>query len=528
MPILRRLLEHCDLQDRIAVAQTCVALRLASRALPQLYSTIKLLDSCALSKASDLFQWSYPRLVDVALTLDKDDPLDSFDAFTVSMFPRLASFSLTVSANRGAGIHAKHLVHEAWARISRALSSPAPHLHSLCLTFDASAYGVDKFYLRSDLLDGEPGALRTCMLWGIHPPPIPESCIALSMLETFDFIDISRTLTFHDAAAAFAHSPAIVTLGLKARELVGDVDANVVSIARLSQLKRVAILSRARPLEDISRNVVRWFPHLEELVVHILSGAPIHDQPEWPGPLRVYAPGYRSVTIDFGTAKVDHFTAKVRTRLDSRCDPILSSERLTSLVVHEHEVSRCGPLPSAPNLTDLCIVLASCADVRLHMRLAGVFEDTELVFDYPTLRTLRFAYLDIPPARACDFLSENRSRLGWHCTCKSGRTVALSDITDLIRSRLRLQPPERRLDTLILSAIRDIVDVDLGQALRTLDTVVERVVFETSLPRHLLRQTSPFRSWSGGVRLTDAFSPDSEPPSAWEYEGWDIYSRPWR
>ncbi|KZV99494.1 hypothetical protein EXIGLDRAFT_724971, partial [Exidia glandulosa HHB12029] len=229
LPILGRLLEHCDLQDRIAVAQTCIALRLASRALPQLWRTIKVIDDCALSKAPDFFEWSYPRLVnvDVALTLHMDDPapLASFDAFTISIFSRLESFSFAVSVYRGSGLHGEHLVQDAWDRINRAISSPAPHLHSLSLNFDGSHHGGNIYYLRSDFLGGMPGVLRTCALWGVRPSSIPGSCNALSMLETFDLIETSRILTFHDVASVLAHSPAITTLGLRARGFVADVDA---------------------------------------------------------------------------------------------------------------------------------------------------------------------------------------------------------------------------------------------------------------------------------------------------------------
>ncbi|KZV95719.1 hypothetical protein EXIGLDRAFT_462413 [Exidia glandulosa HHB12029] len=295
---------------------------------------------------------------------------------------------------------------------------------------------------------------------------------------------------------------------------------------QLPRLRRLAICdsSEDMQIEDVRRMCMRWFPSVVELMISLSSGWPLHDQSEWPGPLRVYVPGYMTAAIDFGTADVDEFSVKVWRRFDQGCVPILSSERLVRLFVHEHEVSRYGPLPSAPNLVDLCIVLASCAETRrTRMRLAGLFADTQLVFEYPALRTLRFAHLDVPPMDPCGSRSS-------YCTCKSGSTIALSDISDFIRSRLPLQPPGRRLDTLILSCIRDIVDVDLAQALRTLHTLVEGVTFEPSLPQYLLRPVYPFLSSSDGVRLTNIFDSDtvSRSLSDIDYEDWEIYGRPRR
>ncbi|KZV99497.1 hypothetical protein EXIGLDRAFT_762584 [Exidia glandulosa HHB12029] len=88
--LLRRLLEHCDLLDRIALAQTCVTLRQAAQSIPALWCKFRIHDYSALHKASYLFHWSYPRLVDVALSLSMDGPLGALEK---PCFPDLRPFN---------------------------------------------------------------------------------------------------------------------------------------------------------------------------------------------------------------------------------------------------------------------------------------------------------------------------------------------------------------------------------------------------------------------------------------------------
>ncbi|KZV99490.1 hypothetical protein EXIGLDRAFT_831432 [Exidia glandulosa HHB12029] len=505
--IVCRLLEHCDLLDRVAVARTCQTLRLASLSLPHIWSRLDHNEDYVLHNKSRLLQWSYPRLVDVQLSFDTPFPYDAFDAFAAAIFPRLSSFVLRIAVTSNLSTIPDRGQHSVWDRVSIALSRPAPHMHTLSLTFHADP-SIGHFHLRSDLLNGEPGVLRTCMLHGLRPPPLLRPCNALSGLHTLDFTHELSSFTASELAAVLSLSPALETFGLTATSFLHDADSDILPSALHSQLRRLAVDFPTLMAFDSARALARRFPTLQELAIVGSAGynRPFEDQLDWPGPMRAFVLRDDAL-FEFGDANLQSFCAKVRTNFDVGWGPIMSSHRLMSLVLHEHEVSRCGPLPCAPNLTDLSIFLASWTETADRWD-CGVLANTELVFDYPALCSLRFAQL--PKIKSLSVLLTASGDWEYRYIRDADYTIALTDIVDFVRDRVRLQPPGRRLDTLILSGIRDIVDFDLAQSLHMIKSIATDIDFEHSLPPHLLRYLS---SRDADQNSTSIFSSAQRPDS---------------
>ncbi|KZV99491.1 hypothetical protein EXIGLDRAFT_831433 [Exidia glandulosa HHB12029] len=529
--ILSRLLEHCNLLDRIAIAQTCVDLRLVSQSLPHLWSKIRVITPLALCNASRFLQWSYPRLVDIRLELDAGCTFEAFAAFVMATFHLVESLTLTVIKNGAYDYDMGRVLGQrrnVWADISRALSWPAPHMHSLDLTVLADDVTV-KPCLPRDLLNGDPGVLRTCRLHGLRPPPFPEPCNALSMLRTLDFRCDDHDITANELAHLISYSAAIETFGLRTSSFITDgAVSDVVTPARLPRLRRIAIELYTSAYLEKANVVVRRFRGLEEVIVvaTILPTSPLHDQLHWPGPLRAYLPAYSLPTIKFGHdthGDGSGLRVKLRTSFDGGWSsaPILASPRLISLVVHEHLVSSSGSLPSAPNLVELCIVFANRTEItKRRKRVYGVLETTDLVFDYPALATLRFAYIPLKYSHHPVYGAVSPIlTLDPDSSC----SVALTDLVDFIRDRVRVQPPGRRLDLLTLSGIRHLVDIDLPQSLQILDSLVARIDFEQALPADVVRTLYPIEP----VHHSSLFGSTSQLQSDSDNDFWSLYAPRW-
>ncbi|KZV99498.1 hypothetical protein EXIGLDRAFT_762585 [Exidia glandulosa HHB12029] len=372
------------------------------------------------------------------------------------------------------------------------MSRPAPHMQSLSLEFFPD-WETGTLALRSNFLECDPGVLRTVALRGAHPPPLPEPCTALSMLRTLDLTiyptEGHETFTAQELSAILAHSPIIETFGIQATSYLEDTGSEVIFTEVCPQLKRLAIDFYNASRLDSARGLACRFIGLKELAFSLSPdvSAPLHDLSNWAGPLQAYVPDHSDSILDFGTQKGTDLRVKVHTPLEDW--EFLSSDRLVSLVIHEHIFAGQSP-PPAPNLTDICIVLATRATIGENTHLCGVLQDSALVFDYPALRKLQFAH--IPPV--CSYTLEvTRSTTPTHLGTYDSNyrwTIALTDMIYFIRHRLLLQPPGRRLDALVLTGMRYIVDVDLAQSLLTLNTLVAHIEFEQSLPPHVLQNLS--------------------------------------
>ncbi|KZV94353.1 hypothetical protein EXIGLDRAFT_835049 [Exidia glandulosa HHB12029] len=491
--VLRRMLEHCDLAERVSISQICSALRAFSCSMTHLWCEIRL-------RCSDMLHAFYvirrasPAPIFVTLTMDArtSGVVDKFADFTAAVFPMMESFNLTVLllsrhwplvGPDNALQHAQSM--SAWCQVRQALTLPAPRMRTLLLAI-RSRSGHNPFYLDDQLLGGAECALRFCSLNGIRLPSTG-LCNALSSLVTFNYKGGGTKLRMHDVADILRISPCLNTLELHRLDHIPD-DEPVTPVAHPALKKAAIYLAPSTP--SAFRTIARVFNQVDQLV--FTSGSidgTIDDDLEWSGPLRIYLPLARiHAAVQYGVPP----RVIVHTYFE-RWPPIFASSRLVSLVVHEMELSRYGFPPSAPNVTDLCILIASACDTRGDPTRCSIFVEIDIVFDYPSLAVLSFAYAK--PRQSCSANSAIPTR---SCSCHNTCTIALSDISDLITRGARWSPPGRLLDRVALVGFLHVVDVDLARSLELLSRVTAQLEFASSLAPDALTGAKLRRKWRTG------------------------------
>ncbi|KZV94345.1 hypothetical protein EXIGLDRAFT_767200 [Exidia glandulosa HHB12029] len=489
--VLRRLLEHSDLAERVSISQTCSALRGLSLSMVHLWREIRLRSNNML-RAFYVMRRAAPAPIFVTLSVDArtSGVVDKFEDFAAAVFPMMEYFDLTVLLLKrywpvddadDALQHAQSM--SAWCQVRQALTLPSPRMRTLLLTI-RSRHGHDPFYLDDQLLGGAECALRFCSLRGIR---LPSSglCNALSSLVTFDYKGGRTKLRMHDVADILRISPCLHTLGLHGLESIAD-DESVAPVTHPA-LKKAAIHLAGSP-QSAARTAARIFSQVDELV--FLSGFindGMEDELEWGGPVRVYFPLGIYAAVQYGVPP----RVTVHTNFE-RWPPVLASSRLVTVVLHEMEVSRYGSPPSAPNVTDLCIMIASPCDTRRTPISNSIFVETDVAFDYPSLKALSFACARLRRGQSCNSDTALPPR---HCTCQDGSTIALSDVSDLITRGVRWSPPGRLLDRVVLAGFSSVVDVDMSRPLDSLRTMTSHLEFAPSLPLDAMSGALMRRKW---------------------------------
>ncbi|KZV94352.1 hypothetical protein EXIGLDRAFT_835048 [Exidia glandulosa HHB12029] len=491
--VLARLLVHCDLGERITLSETSSALRCATRALPHIWREAHL-RAQMIPMAMCLLSRSFPLLARVTLTVTARDNIDKIDVFTDFVFPRLEYFDLSVQAISGRfqfGVldqsEDSMLARTMWHRICRAIALPAQNLRNLYLAMRAPS-GPVPFLLDPDLLGGVPGSLESCTLSGIRARDFT-LCTALSTITRFEYVSYGDDFCISDIRSLYSAAPLLETFGVTGLSLY-DPSAERIRLFHPS-IERIS-LSLARHSPSSLQNIVSSFAGARRLVVAI-DGTPegiLLEHPECQGDIHVVAPLYGPSTVS-AHGVVD---LSVRSYIYS-CDEwtsILASDRLVSLTVHELELSRLGVLPDAPNLQHMFILLASCCDYRATEEV-GIFTECGPLGHFPSLRTLHLSH--VKARYKCISLFDTHLP---DCGGSERIGLTLLDVVDLIVQRLQL-PPNRRLDRLTLSGIRNVVDVDLHRALEQLRDVVFELEFAVSLPHDILQDVLP----RTGVRKFD-------------------------
>lgn len=471
--VLRRVLEHADLQVRVSVSETCSALRTASLAMHHLWSHVSL-PVISLSRAAFILQRSHSQPARLRIRMSvfrcSGEILDNLDQL-ISMFSwRLEYLHLRVTV---LGSRKTLPTRRIWDRIATALSSPAPLLQSLHLGIQGGE--GDSFTLRNDFLGGVPGRLRSCWLNGVALPS-SGSCSALSAVTTFDYIHGSKTMELADLEAIAALMPHLETFGFS-----GAITSDPLFYYHLEclNLRRAALgTSDQDALLGFVQYAVRHDALSPRPTTRATLPAFVQSPSELPATLRARIHTATFATFQFGPCG----QIRVEGKSSPSWLPLAASPSLVSLVVHEQAVESVGALPCAPNLTYLRIVLASRSH-RYHNALSIFIEATPL-FDYPALRVLRISHAAASrPVR---------------------RAIALSDVSDLIRHRLRFAAP--RLERLVLSNIHHIVDVDLAKSLEKLHGVVTELEFDL-WPAHDALQYF--------ARPTSIFDPAAQVDDSW-------------
>lgn len=412
--------------------------------------------------ACHILRMPHSRPIHLCLRIYPSSSVDAFVELISLALPRLEHLDLAVYALDSVSDREAFRcnVENMWRNAMRAMSSPAPMLHTLYISvYSDFTWGADRYPLRDDILGGIPGLLRSCSLQEVSLP-LSGSCDALSLLTTFDYASFSTPV---DTEAVLAVMPNLETLGLAPFILtpLGPKSACHAALKRLAVAPGGGMMG---PDVPTAQALYQHLLHVELFVTCAYDAAP--DDPEIPGPVRVYLPGTYAAVARFG----DHGRLSLRYPTDSyRWPPVLEAARLVSLAVHEYAISALGPPPRMPQLRELTIVLASSCEYEGNFQDSGVFTDAEPFGATPVLRTVALCYLD--PADSCRN-SYFRPLIG-QCACDT-RALALADVVDFVAGRLR---GPRRLARLVLAGVREIVDVDVPRALRRLRDVVDELQF---------------------------------------------------
>lgn len=258
--VLQRILEHCDLVTRIALADTCHALRVDACSISHIWSQI---GNYSL-RTCNLLRRCYPAPIVLCISVGAWELTNTFYDFFSEVFPRLEHLELTVSAlwfchpsKRALLLDVTHK----WGTLINILGSPAPMMHTLLLTLSlVSDLQGSAFHIADDLLNGDPGRLRSCTLVGIHLP-LSGVCTALSLLTTFNYVHPLENLDQTHFDALWRVAPGCETFGLH----VSGTTFGGIQPSTRPPLKRAAIT-----LETSLRSaleIVKYLGPVDELVL---------------------------------------------------------------------------------------------------------------------------------------------------------------------------------------------------------------------------------------------------------------------
>lgn len=421
---------------------------------------------------------SYPQPVHLRLEVDCGNGFDRWCRLISATLPQLEYLELTISAFYHSTAREPLQLHVAamWQYLGRFLASPAPMLHTLYLTVHRDL-DAEPFYLRDDILGGLPGRLRSCSLFDIRLPH-SGSCTALSSVTTFDYSVCGAVIDERVIRRIFTMMPNLETFGLAAA-----IDAPLSpSPSYHSNLKRASIVV---PRSADTSNLRGLFQHFHSVTLDITCvGSPSLDAGlegyvDWQAPTCLFFTASFTVVAQLGA---DGHSA-VRLARNYAWPPLSTSHSLVSLVVHEQVISYIGSPPTAPQISELCVVLASACEHEAPW-FSSIFSDTGPLFDFSSLQVLRLCYLDarlMCNTHVCQYPDLDASR-----------SLALSDVAEFIAGRVRFGSP--RLARLVLEGVRNLVDVDLARAMSGLWDVVEEVDFATRAADDILRVMTPHNS----------------------------------
>lgn len=493
--VLKRILEHCDLMDRLAVAETCNALRITTCALPHIWSCVRasheLFNPGKNRRILYILERSCPDPVDLHLTVDSITSVEDFEDILSALLLRLQSLTLFSDIARNSVYGAIAFPSGdalTWMRLMHALSLPAPALRALFLR-RAFVHWPDQsndiHYLPDNLLS------RFTLLQTLYLDDIrlshSSACAVLFSLTTLMF-ESPTPVDSDNLDAIFTTAPNLETFELGAPSYASRRP----SFYSLQRLKRVLInLKRA----EVSFGVIDYFRHIDDFVVVALADQlepQLQDQPLLPGPVRLYWSGANFALAQYGTRQI--FGTSRGMMFTHEWPPLLASPRLLTLVIHEHVVSHLGPPRHAVHISDLCIILRNCLESRQnYWDSSGAFIEAGPLFECPALKTLHITCIEssehVCPTRDFDGVTYDYPS---QCPCATGCTLALADVICFIRRRLRFD--DSRLERLVLSGIRDIVDIDLAGVLHELQDVVVELELLPTAPHDVLRFTSNW--WS--------------------------------
>ncbi|KZV81041.1 hypothetical protein EXIGLDRAFT_731947 [Exidia glandulosa HHB12029] len=493
-PALRRLLEHLDMVDRLALSCTCWSLRSAALAMPSLWTSVQYdtlreylitrTEGRRMKRRGLMIQPpAFLGRVSTILALTGSHICNRLEVLDLNITGR--SYRLGSAAESQDAMLYCHTTNPRPTEIDvllPVLSSPAPELRKLVLAFGHHQWetrGGRHPVLRADLFaaHNSPYLLNARLARVAFPVG---GCPALSYLTSLDYVPPGGTLLSSDLCVMLSHLPNLNVLGLTFYFFNVSAGADP---CRLPPKVAVHVLQDLTELMHAGNYNSILTTRVAQLVDFFLNNGVMQ--------LAVATPGMHDLA-SFVTATttvrleclVDAWTYV--TREDDRVLHLQRSRALwlllreqpfRSLVVlalpADFIARQPQPVLDAPVLRDLCFVVNYCGDCSSlppdsNWDHNPRWDIWQLPWRCPSLR----AVYVICPA----FILRGRSALPSdhsYCVCSSGCLITLSDMRNFV-SRCLIAGHRSRLDKLALSGIR-FRDAEQIPSLRT---VAEEVVIQ--------------------------------------------------
>ncbi|KZV87052.1 hypothetical protein EXIGLDRAFT_774034 [Exidia glandulosa HHB12029] len=427
-----------------------------------------------------------------------------------------------------------------WVALTDGLRCPAPSLTSFSLRLP-SAFDPDAgLPLDPNIFAAAAGRLRSCWLDQVILPS--GGCPAFSNLTTFDYCPRQELITHVEILDILSWMPCLEMFGLS---LVLDYffRPSAPPGALHDRLSRIALsVISFGPDADVWRLLDFFTVHARSAlkVIMNLRGLgniavnPSHGTdcalPDIKNPDCVFM-GDALLHIRMGDTTL-LYNVSHATSLDRILHGHINGYSLINVVqlwlseVHWPEDDT--PSLHLPNLHTLCVVLISCTYQReefpRHMRqrdMQGffVFHSHQPSLDCPALAEVRISGSSGgAPCLGQPLLAspwdDSEPETPFHCACRNGCILSVTDISDVIRHRIRYTAS--RLRVLTLSGVRDFIEPagpTRDNALLQLQrTCADEVIVEHAVPETILDMQAVSRRQHADLRPTRLFDPRSSGP----------------
>lgn len=529
--VVRRLLEHLALTDRLALSQTCASLRAAALLFPHIWSQFCLtqqspaawrvdpIDEATMHDPPKIWQCivellgrSAPVPTRASLFIDVSRSYTQLAHLLTSITRRSEELTLNLGT-RGWGrsqdtdeypwplqqyfFCIANVDNAAWVRISGPLSTPAPHLRALSLyacDYDFNtrfSTTIHDLVLRHDIFGGESPQLRSCRLRGLTMPAAPYSCAAFSRLTFFDYQPPwPANLHAEEVDNILYNMPQLQTLGLAINAFRDDRQTS--REPSQSSLQQVSIIFYQSAYEDDFGSAASYFQRVGTSQLSLdLCGHRFH-RPAfdfWSAlPLPLQHPEKINIFNNIAISSVGTFNiTSPWPTFELLDDPELYTD-LNCITLCDTHWPHDAPFPPAPRLTCLHVIMVG--------HDAGLFTSGwPSAWDCPLLRELQMSYLPEQPVG-----------------CPS---IALADVHAFIASNLKFS--SERLAKLTLSGFAAIADPEPGLALLALQRVADEIaVQEEVVSSAKTLRGSAMRRTTPSYAPTDVFQPLVDISGEWD------------
>ncbi|KAH7098424.1 hypothetical protein BKA62DRAFT_713123 [Auriculariales sp. MPI-PUGE-AT-0066] len=548
---LRLLASYLELPDRLNLAWTSVSIRDKLSNQRGIWNRVDV----------DLSRLKHP-------LCSADPGVALIDRVSLLVHPsekRHMSIALQIHLNQGVGCHHINFFHrhfstlsslrlklqnfwfepedwsQRWGAACNELSRPSHGLEKLLIVFLPPITGNNNLALPSQILDGEPAALRHLALCNIILDRTSQYP-AYSMLSTFSYS--SKLWTLLLTGGDLLH---LLTIMPRLRKL--RLDFQQFALEEMYRAPDSTLMTKIRHCtRDLAHVVLVGFNIGAESIFGLLSHLPSVNysadylvKPEiydlawrvWPRLERTGRDTSRIRSFSANTLSINLGYGQVETRISWSVSPEYISDlpmdipprgsylfaertlqlprhlqcRLTTISLHEMRWDSFILFAMLDELTEIRILLSDYDEWDPLDPHCGLFVLTNSRGEHANKMPALNHILLAAPQKTDSMLSS-----AWGSSCRNGFTVSLVDISDFVRS---LTKYETRLAQLTLAGLNSVADVELGDAFRMLYEAVDVVEFipgSDSSASTLTEECGRLRKPDVN-RTTDPFAEDYEDPS---------------